>query len=268
MKINKIKANMSGMTLVEVLVAMTLFTIMFMMIFGIMTASVKLNADTRVYDQEVDVQVEDAERYNPMGAVVDGVTSSSSFVESYDEVTGTNKFPLSFMFSSSARTIEIDAYAYKVQSRDENNGYSLKFFSSTRPDTVNNKYWIRVINVSSTDNEKIYLYLPKDDHGSFYLKNESEPYTTVLSKVVPLQTALGVGYDMTDSGSKYFWVSTLADLNHEQLETTAVDKNFILINATTLALYDVEGDGYIDIYYTDDGFKNYDDYQTYLTSNP
>lgn len=264
---NKFK-NKQGMTLVEVLVAMTIFTIMFMMVFGIMASSIKLNAETRNYDQEIDVQIEDAERYNPMNATVNNLNSSSLNVSEYDDVTGTNKFPLTFSFSSTGRVITIDGYAYSVDSRDDENGFSLKFFSSTRPDVLNKKYWIRLYNVSSNDNSKIYLYLPKENHGSFYLKNESEPYTTMIHKVVPINTALGVGYDRTDSGNTYFWVSTLPDLSHEQLETTAIDKNFIQVNNITIADYDFENDGYIDIYYTDEGFMSPDEYQEYLKSNP
>ncbi|MBE6836811.1 MAG: type II secretion system protein [Ruminococcus sp.] len=263
--INKIKKNTKGMTLVEVLVAMTIFTMMFMMVFGIMLASIKLNADTRKYDQEIDVQVEDAERYNPMAATVNGENSSSTDISEYDEITGSNKLELSFSFPNVSKVIEIDGYAYSVNSKDDTNGFSLKFFSSTRPDIANNKYWIRIFNVSSSDNTKLWLYLPKDDHGSFYLKNESEPYTTMLSKTVPINTALGVGFDKTDSGNKYFWVTTLPSLTHEQLEATAVDKNFIQVNSTNLINYDKETDGYIDIYYTDEGLMTYEKYQDYLS---
>ena len=266
--VNKFKKNTKGMTLVEILVAMTIFTIMFLMVFGIMASSIKLNAETRTYDQEIDVQIEDAERYNPMAITVDSENSSSRDVSEYDEVTGTNKIPMSFRFSNTGKVIEVDGYAYSVDSRDDTNGFSLKFFSSTRPDVTNKKYWIRIINVSSSDNSKIYLYLPKENHGSFYIKNESEPYTTMLSKTVPINTALGVGYDMTDSGNKYFWVTTLPDLSNDQLEATAIDKNFIQVNNLNLINYDFENDGYIDIYYTDEGFMNPTEYQEYLNTNP
>ena len=90
----------------------------------------------------------------------------------------------------------------------------------------------------------------------------------MLSKTVPINTALGVGYDMTDSGNKYFWVTTLPDLSNDQLEATAIDKNFIQVNSFNLIDYDFENDGYIDIYYTDEGFMSPSEYQEYLNSNP
>ena len=88
----------------------------------------------------------------------------------------------------------------------------------------------------------------------------------MLSKTVPADTALGVGFDMTDSGNEYFWVTTLPSLTHEQLEATAEDKNFIQVKSSNLINYDKESDGYIDIYYTDDGFMTFDKYQEYLDS--
>lgn len=261
----KIKVNQSGMTLVEILVAMALFSIMFLMMSGIMYSSVKLNAQTRTYDQETDVQIEDVERYNPMGATIDGVTVESSNIDEYEGDNGSNQFELTFDFSSTGRVITINGYAYEAESRDDNNGFQLKFFNSTRPDIANNKYWVRVINVSTTENVKVFLYLPREEHGSFYLRNESEPYTTVVSKTIPLMTALGVGFDKTDSGNNYFWVSTFAEMDYDQLEARADEKEFKLVNLTNLlSTYDKDGDGYIDIYYTDDGFMGTDQYKTYV----
>lgn len=266
----KIKVNQNGMTLVEVLIAMTLFTIMFMMISTMMYASLKLNAQTRRYDEETDVQIEDVERYNPMGAVVDGITSSSTDISEYGgpNSTGANKYEMTFTFPNTGKVILIDGYAYQADSKDEANGFSLKFFNSTRPDKTMGKYWIRVINVSSADNQKIYLYLPKSDHGSFYLKNESEPYTAVLTKNVPKQTALAVGFDSDGAASdSYFWVSTIADMSYDELDTRLDEQEFKKVNAANLlSTYDNDGDGFIDIYYTDDGFMSTDQYNAYKTS--
>ena len=263
---NKLKANKSGMTLVEVLVAMALFAILFLFMSGIMFASVKLNSQTRTYDQETDVQVKEAENYNPLAAEADGITNPTANISTYDYNGASADDELVFSFSGISKTIRIKANAYQVNSADEQNGFQLKFFESTGPDITDGKYWVRVINVSSTDNAVIYLYLPKEDAGSFYLKNESEPYTSVVSKTVPVKTSLGIGYDMSGSGTKYFWATTRDGLASDQLDSIPLDKDYILINSTSLSGYDRETDGYIDIYYTDDGFMSYDEYQNYLSA--
>lgn len=257
----KFKLNKSGMTIVEILVAMTLLAMMFMIVFGYMLASVKLNAQTRTYDQEVDVQVEDAERYNPMAATVNGSSSSSSNVSSFSNQQ--------IDFNFGGRVISINTDAYQADSRDpDNNGFQLKFFSDIGPDTANGKYWIRIFNVqlSSTDTAEIFLYLPSES-GSFYVKNESTPYTSVVSKKIPIDTALGVGYDMSGAASgDYFFVSTTGTLSQSDYGTWVSGDSQIYINSANLSDYDAEGDGYIDIYYTDDGLKSYDEYQEYLTN--
>lgn len=247
---NKLKKNLSGMTLVEVLVAMTLFAMMFAMVAGIMIVSVRMNGDTQNYDGEVDEQVEDVERFNPMGAYVDGITVASPDVSNFDNASGTNEVNMNFTFGS--KTIPVTGYTYQANSVNAANGFNLKFFSSLRPDTGNNRYWIRIINVSSTDPKKISLYLPQEDHGVFYQKNGTETYTAVISKNVPINTSLSIGFDATDAASTYFWFSD-KDKAEESLMTEA--NGYYKVDATNLSSY-ADSDGYIDIYYTDSGFMD------------
>ncbi len=261
---NKIKMNKAGMTLVEVLVAMTLFTIMFMMIFGIMLYSTKMNAQTRNYDQEIDVHVEDAERYNPMAVTINGHSSTSTDVSAYPNASK------SIDFKFSGNTITVGALAFQVNSKNENNAFTLKFFSSTRPDVAHNKYWVRIYNVTSdeTENLKAYLYIPKDSEGSFYLKNGSEALSEKVVRTISPNTALAVGFDgSTVSGQDLFFVSTI-DGERDDVVSQSVDtKTLIKITRANFIKYDADGDGYVDIYYCDDGFLSYDEYQEFL-KNP
>ena len=251
---NKLKKNLSGMTLVEVLVAMTLFAMMFAMVIGIMVVSVRMNGETQNYDGEVDEQVRDVERFNPMGAYIFGRTITTTDVSNYELVPGTNELQLRFTFGS--KDIPVTGYTYQANSVNAANGFNLKFFSSLRPDTGNNRYWIRIINVSSTDDKKISLYLPQEDHGVFYQKNGTETYTAVISKNVPINTALSVGFDATDAASTYFWFSD-RDKVEESLMTEG--NGYYKVDAANTSLY-ADTDGYIDIYYTDSGFKNKTEY--------
>lgn len=258
---NKIKANKAGMTLVEVLVAMTLFTVMFMMIFGIMIHSVKMNAQTRKYDQEIDVHIEEAERFNPMAVEIDGNTSNATLVEEYMKDK-----QLDFIFG--AGSISIKANAFQVISQDEDNAFNLKFFNNTRPDIANHKYWVRLYNVTSDadDSQKVCLYLPKTEAGSFFIKNGSEAISDKATRLIPPKKAVAIGFDSTNSSSNvFFYVSTL-DAKRDEIVNMAEDKNLIKVKPSQLVKYDKENDGYIDIYLTDDGFMGYDDYQTYLNS--
>lgn len=259
----KIKQNKAGMTLVEVLVAMTLFTIMFMMIFGIMINSTRMNARTRLYDQEIDVHIESAERYNPMAVTIDGNTSTSADVLTFSEGTKT----LTFDFPSTGKFVSIDALAFQVESKNASNGFSLKFFNSTRPDVANSKYWVRIYNVSSNANAKIYLYVPKDNGGMFYLKNGSEALTEKVVRNVASKTATAIGFNAKEvSGQDLFYVSTKDD-ERDNIEKTIEDtKTIIKVSKNEIlgAKYDKENDGYIDIYYCDEGFLSFDEYQEYL----
>lgn len=261
---NKIKTNKAGMTLVEVLVAMTLFTIMFMMVFSIMIYSTRMNAQTRNYDQEIDVHVEEAERYNPMAVTIDGHSSTSTDVSKYDAATR------SIDFKFSGNTITVGAVAFQVNSKDDNNAFKLKFFNSTRPDVAHNKYWVRIYNVTTneTDNAKIFLYMPTDSEGNFYLKNGSEALSEKVARTIPPKTALAVGFDgSVVSGQDLFYVSTIDGDRSDVVSQAENTQTLIKITKANLINYDPDGDGYVDIYYCDKGFLSYEEYQNYL-KNP
>lgn len=258
----KFKKAQAGMTIVEVIVAMAIFAVMFLMIFGFMESSIYLNRQTRKYDQEVDVQVEDVERYNPMGAYIDGISSGSTEVSEYEGSTGSGKKTLSFQFPTVGKVITIDGYAYQANSRDDENGFSLKFFSSTRPDVTNKKVWIRIINVTD-DVKDIFLYLPTEDGGKFYLKNGTSAYTDKISKSVPKDTALSVGFDYSTSGTDYFWATLDGSTNYSSLTTVGESANQIDVRSANLSSY-MDSDGYIDIYLTPEGFKSKTDYIDYI----
>lgn len=260
----KFKQNNAGMTLIEVLVAMSLFTIMFMMIFGIMINSTRMNARTRLYDQEIDVHIESAERYNPMAVTIDGNTSTSADIEKFDAGTTT----LNFDFPSTGKFISIDALAFQVESKNESNGFSLKFFNSTRPDVANSKYWVRIYNLtSSEENAKLYLYVPKDNGGMFYLKSGSEALTEKAARSIAPKTATAIGFDAKEvSGSDLFIISTKND-ERDVIEKQSEDiGSLIKVSKNEIygGKYDTDKDGYIDIYYCDGGLMSYDEYQEYL----
>lgn len=251
---NKIKKNLAGMTLVEILVSMTIFAMMFAMVIGIMITSIRMNAETQVYDQEIDTQVEDVERFNPMGAYIDGITSGTTNISEYNASGATNKNTMTFTFGSYA--ISVDGYSYVVNSYDAENAMGMKFFSSTRPDTANGKYWIRLINASSEQEKTLYLILPKDDHGVFYQKNGTETFSSQMMKKVEKDKALSIGFDSTDSGNLYFWYSDKEKTDEANMTEGNGYYKIEYSNILTMA----DSAGYIDIYYTDDGFKSKTEY--------
>ena len=90
----------------------------------------------------------------------------------------------------------------------------------------------------------------------------------IVAKTIPKLTALGIGYDRTGAaGNNLFWVSTIPDLTHEELENRTEENNFRVVTKLNLAsAYDSDNDGYIDIYYTDDGFMWQDKYNEYVAN--
>lgn len=265
----KIKKAYAGMTLVEVIVAMAIFAIMFLMIFGIMISSVYLNASTRNYDQETDIQVADAENYNPMGAYInDDTNAESNEIENYS----VNGFTVSFPVYGA---INVNAQSYQVKSKSDENGFSLKFFNSVSMDPTK-RCWIRITNVSDDDDLTVYFYLPEEGAGQFYLRNGNKPYTSVVSKVVPKNTSLGLGYDFEKANinknpqSAYFWVSLRSDLTQDDLNHTT-DGCVNHYNFKTVINPYMDANGYLDIYITgnaDDGynFLTLQDYKDSLDS--
>ena len=265
------RKNLDGMTLVEVLVSMTIFAFMFAMVMGVMIVSVKINAGTQVYDQEIDKQVEDAERYNPMGAYISGIATGSNNVENYylstnDNGTvtagsGGNNVNLNFIFSGGT-TIQVPAYSYQVKSYNESNGMGLKFFSSTRPDTANEKYWVRVINVSEDENpeETFTLYIPKaststEKTGYFYQKNDAVANTSSYSKVLDKYEVLSVGFSAKDIDvATWFYLTTnTGERPVDDGLMTQINGYFKLTEGTSGSW--LSSDGYIDFYYIGEATK-------------
>ncbi|NLZ45093.1 MAG: hypothetical protein GX896_00205, partial [Clostridiales bacterium] len=212
----------------------------FMMISMCMSYSVRTNLKTQNYDEEIDKQNEEAERYNPMGAYGGQDLNSSDPVSLFND-----SVDIDFQFG--ARKISFKTEAYQVKSNDVKKGFTLKFFSNIKPDTANHKYWVRLIN--ATDSGKtFYLYLPDDDRGSFYTATETEPYTDKFVKVVPAKSSRSIGFNgkpvLLAGKSELFKYS---DVDMDPSGLTGI---------TFTNLNDWCVDGYIDLYYAKDASGN------------
>lgn len=231
-----IKKNHSGMSLVEILVAMTIFSIMFMMVSLCMSYSVRQNVKTQNYDEEIDEQVEDAEKYNPMGAYI-------ADVNGIDSITSLQK-DKEIKFSFGSRTITVYSDTYQVDSRNQANGFKLKFFSNIKPDVSNGKYWVRLVN-GTNSNKTICLYLPSDDKkpGSFYTTSGTEPFSTAVVKTIPAESSRSIGFNASKADDIFFYISEGESTNPESLPDKIMK---------TGNLSDYNDNGYIDIYYYHD----------------
>lgn len=146
------KYNKKGMTLVEVIVAMTILGIMSALFVSVAVAAKKQNKDNAKRSAEMYEQAAAAENYDPTKEYSTEDIKVSKFLS-----TGTsNTFTIRAEFEG--YDLKTDVYGYKVNRMDEDTkseGYRLRFFKSQNADIVPTlepgEYWVKVINESGAE---------------------------------------------------------------------------------------------------------------------
>ena len=244
------QCNKSGMTLVEIIVAMTLLAIMSTMFIVGAVGARKVNAENYKRSEEMYTQAVDAEQYNNnYNYDVDKIR-----VNKYNGKSGTdNAFKLEADFCDSI-VWSTDSYAFKAKlnSVDEDAGYQLKFLqgkdSSVSPNVSNGVYWVKFYNDSGTDLAN-FAETPELTGGKFFdANNNSSGNHVMLNTVNGSISQFGVIIGSID----YFAFTENAGIYDAATHTPSISD--FVINSTNFDKFCEEKDGtktgFIVIHYT------------------
>lgn len=177
MNINK---NEKGMTLVEVIVAMTLLGIMSGMFVTAAVYAAKANRDNYFRANEMATQAVDAAEFN---SAKNYDMNEIRVSENNASGTADNSFTLEADFGTVSWSTTAYGYKSKLNDIDEDAGYQLKFFegqdTAVSPDPSNGIYWVKFYNDSGVDLIN-YAETPELTGGVFFDVNKNSTGNSLL----------------------------------------------------------------------------------------
>lgn len=246
------KHNKKGVTLVEVIIAMTLLSMMAGMLVTVAVNAKNTNRDNYFRSKEMNEQALNAEQYNDAKNYDMNDIKVNKYVG--DGQTD-NDFALEADWGDGIKW-NTTAYGYKTKlnSIDSKAGYQLKFLQGTNvnitPNVNNGEYWVKFYNDSGAEITN-FVMTPTTTGGKFFDANNNSSGNSV-----PLTTGIGgvsqFGFIATSSGDYFGFTETNDDLYSASHVPSTSD--FILSNETTFKKYcetDSNGNltGYIVIHY-------------------
>lgn len=264
------KNNRKGVTLVEVVIAMSLLAIVSTMVVMMLEFAVKENANNYKRSEDVNAEGIFAETYD---FTKSKPASGSIMVEDNNiSSSGNNKIKLNIKFGATSFDVG-SAYTYKskLNQRSKDVQYQLQFFSSVNSldklaDPSKGYYFVQFYNDSAMD-VNIRFSVPDTD-GTMLLDGKGAKLTGENAKSSPAMVLANgksiIGFRIEQDASKrssagYFAINQATDSS--PYDGGTADLN---ITGSVLSKY-ADDDGIVTIHYMDSGdFLNADEYRTYI----
>lgn len=274
-----IKKNEKGMTLVEIIVATAVFSIMTAMLFTAILYAIKANKESFYSGKEIQMQMNSAERYDKNKTLFDNKVVKYRFGPAHDnhpdyyiDFTQTTDgvstgHPSSYEFENN------NVYSYMAVAgvEDRTATYQMRFFkaeNSAAFDASKGKYWMQFYNYSSTDlqheatpntSEGVKLY---DFYGNAFPKGYAGLCKADVTGVCTYTVGLDISNYDPSSGEPLF---LYGDWNNDYFSgltsytpTAGRDLLFTYNDLNEFCAVDANGNrtGYINIYYCDGQFMS------------
>lgn len=261
----KLKKNKKGVTLVEIIVAMTLLGIMSSMFVTAAVYASRANKENYFRAREMYTQANDAEKFNKdKNYEADEIKVNKNIASG----KATNEFDLQADFGPIVWDTTAYGYKSKINGIDKNGGYQLKFFEgqdvSVQPNPTKGIYWVKFYNDSGTDLTN-YITTPELVGGKFFDVNSNFAGNNIM-----LYTMTGsssqIGFRVNSAGTEYFGFSTDGTLYDPAHIAEAADFKLTSTNFDYFCEMDATGlnkTGNIIIHYMGSGvYYNQADYES------
>ncbi len=249
----KLRKNQKGMTLVEIIVAMTLLGIMSGMFVTAAVYAVKSNAQNYQRDKEMHTQAVDAAQYNDNKNYDMDDLKVNKLIASG---TTSNEFTLTADFGSGIKW-ETTAYGFKskLNNYQKNVSYQLKFFqgknTSVQPDASKGIYWVKFYNDCGVDTLG-YVETPETVGGRFFDVNSTTAGNTLLLNT-PTGSKSEFGFVAASAGmTDFFGFSENGGMYADDYASLGNEFKITDANFDYYCEVDADGNktGYIIIHYT------------------
>ena len=267
----KIVKNESGMTLVEIIVAMALLGVMSSMFVTTAVFASRSNANNYNRDKEMHAQAVDAAQYNDHKTyeVYDLKVNKNNAAG-----TNSNQFTLKADFGGGiVWETKTNGFKAKRNNYQKGTSYQLKFFDSgsldIKPDPTKGIYWIRYYNDSGTDMLQ-YVNTPETVGGRFFDVNSNTAGNEMLVNT-PTGGKAEFGIVVTAGQTDIFGFSENGDLYTDDHIMTENDHKFTSTDFEKFLEVDAEGNktGFVVIHYNGgDEYLNQAEYEASLDALP
>lgn len=269
MKLNK--RNKKGVTLVEVIIAMTLMGMMAGMLVTIAVQAKNTNRDNYIRSREMNTQAVDAEQYNNNKNYNMNEIKVNKYVGAGQ---ADNTFNLEADFGSGV-TWNTKAYGFKskLNEIDKDAGYQMKFLqakdANVAPDASNGIYWVKFYNDSGVELAN-YVETPEITGGSFFDVNKN-----VSGNKVIMSTGIGgvsqFGFIYNSAGGDYFGFTETNDAGLYDSSHTPSASDYVITSAEFDKFCEKDASlnntGYVTIHYMGGStYYNQAEYDAYMAT--
>ncbi len=262
-----IKHNKKGVTLVEVIIAMTLMGMMAGMLVTIAVQAKNTNRDNYIRSREMNTQAVDAEQYNNNKNYNMNEIKVNKYVGAGQ---ADNTFNLEADFGSGV-TWKTKAYGFKskLNEIDKDAGYQMKFLQAkdvnVAPDASKGVYWVKFYNDSGAELTN-FAETPAGTGGSFFDVNKN-----VSGNKVILSTGIGdvKQFGFIVSGPEYFGFTETNDAGLFDPSHTAGLTDYVVTNLDHFCEKDALGNatGFVIIHYIGGTtYYNQAEYDAYMAT--
>lgn len=264
-----IKRNKKGVTLVEVIIAMTLMAMMAGMLVTIAVQAKNTNRDNYIRSNEMNTQAVNAEQYNNNKNYNMSEIKVNKYVGSGQS---DNTFALKADFGSGI-TWNTTAYGFKskLNDIDKDAGYQMKFLqgkdANVAPDASVGVYWVKFYNDSGAELTN-FVETPAGTGGSFFDVNKNVSGARVI-----MTTGIGgvSQFGFIISGADYFGFTETNDAGLYDATHTAGMSDYIVTNLDHFCEKDASGNqtGFVIIHYMGGStYYNQAEYEAYMATPP